>query len=63
MADAVREMKLRHAVITSVDRDDLADGGAGIFAQTIRQIRKQVPDCSIEVLIPNSRETRTPSAR
>jgi lipoic acid synthetase len=53
VAEAVRDMKLRHAVITSVDRDDLADGGAGIFAQTIRQIRKQVPDCSIEVLIPD----------
>lgn len=53
VADAVREMKLRHAVITSVDRDDLPDGGAGIFAQTIKQIRKMVPDCSIEVLIPD----------
>lgn len=53
VAEAVRDMKLRHAVVTSVDRDDLADGGAGIFAQTIRQVRKLVPGCSIEVLIPD----------
>lgn len=53
VAEAVGEMKLRHAVITSVDRDDLPDGGAAIFAQTIRQIRARVPDCSIEVLIPD----------
>jgi len=46
-------MGLRHAVITSVDRDDLADGGAQIFAQTIRQIRKHVPECAVEVLIPD----------
>ena len=53
VAEAVREMKLQHAVITSVDRDDLPDGGAMIFAQTIKQIRNRVPDCSIEVLIPD----------
>ncbi len=53
VAEAVRQMNLRHVVITSVDRDDLADGGAGIFAQTIRQIRKHVPACAIEVLIPD----------
>src|SRR5262249_4950868 len=51
--EAVQQMGLRHAVITSVDRDDLPDGGASIFAQTILQIRKHVPDCSIEVLIPD----------
>jgi lipoic acid synthetase len=53
VADAVAEMQLRHAVITSVDRDDLADGGSHIFAETIRQIRKRTPECSIEVLIPD----------
>ncbi len=53
VADAVAEMRLRHAVITSVDRDDVADGGSSIFAETIRQIRKRTPECSIEVLIPD----------
>ena len=53
VADAVAEMNLRHAVITSVDRDDLPDGGSYIFAETIRQIRKRTPECSIEVLIPD----------
>lgn len=53
VAEAVRSMGLRHVVITSVDRDDLADGGAGIFAATIREIRRHRPDCIIEVLIPD----------
>jgi lipoic acid synthetase len=53
VAEAAAQMKLRHAVITSVDRDDLADGGSYIFAETIRQIRKRVPECSVEVLIPD----------
>lgn len=53
VADAVEEMNLRHAVITSVDRDDLPDGGASIFAETIRQIRKRTPGCTVEVLIPD----------
>jgi lipoic acid synthetase len=53
VAEAVVKMELRHAVVTSVDRDDLADGGAFIFAETIRQIRKRDPECSIEVLIPD----------
>ena len=53
VAAAVRAMGLKHAVITSVNRDDLPDGGAGIFAETIRQIRRAVPDCSIEVLTPD----------
>jgi lipoic acid synthetase len=53
VAEAVDRMGLRYAVITSVDRDDLADGGAGIFAETIRQTRARVPDCRIEVLIPD----------
>ena len=53
VAAAVAEMRLRHAVITSVDRDDLPDFGAWAFAETIRQIREQVPECSIEVLVPD----------
>jgi lipoic acid synthetase len=53
VADAVARLGLRHAVLTSVTRDDLADGGAGIFAATIEQIHARVPDCSVEVLIPD----------
>jgi lipoic acid synthetase len=53
VADAIHRMSLRHVVITSVDRDDLADGGAFIFAETIRRTRERVPDCRIEVLIPD----------
>jgi len=53
VAEAVRAMELRHAVVTSVNRDDLPDGGAGIFAATIREIRELVPDCSVEVLTPD----------
>ena len=53
VAHAIETMTLRHAVITSVDRDDLADGGASIFAETIRQTRTRVPSCRIEVLIPD----------
>jgi lipoic acid synthetase len=50
---AVQAMGLRHAVITSVNRDDLADGGAGIFAATIRKIHAYSPECTVEVLIPD----------
>jgi lipoic acid synthetase len=53
LADAVSRMDLRHVVITSVDRDDLPNGGAEIFADCIAQIRRRVPDTSIEVLIPD----------
>lgn len=53
VAAAVQSMGLQYVVITSVDRDDLADGGAGIFAETIRQIRASRPACRIEVLIPD----------
>jgi lipoic acid synthetase len=53
VADAIDRMTLRHAVITSVDRDDLADGGASMFAETIRLTRERVPGCRIEVLIPD----------
>jgi lipoic acid synthetase len=53
VATAIAEMQLRHAVITSVDRDDLPDFGAFIFAETIRQIKQRLPDCSVEVLVPD----------
>jgi lipoic acid synthetase len=53
VADAVAKLDLAHVVITSVDRDDVADGGASIFADTIREIRKRTPSASIEVLIPD----------
>ena len=53
VADSVAQLGLRHAVITSVDRDDLADGGSGIFARTIRAIRRRSPDTTIEVLTPD----------
>ena len=53
VGQAVAEMQLRHAVITSVDRDDLPDFGAWAFAETIRQIHQRVPECSVEVLVPD----------
>jgi len=53
VADAIEKLKLKYAVITSVDRDDLADEGAGHFAQTITAVRRRIPDCQIEVLIPD----------
>jgi lipoyl synthase len=53
VAEAVRAMGLKYAVVTSVDRDDQADGGAGIFAATIREIRVAMPDTRVEVLIPD----------
>lgn len=53
VAQAVKEMNLKHAVITSVDRDDTPDGGAGIFALLIEKIHAYVPVCSVEVLIPD----------
>ena len=53
VAEAVARMGLQYAVITSVDRDDQADGGASIFAETIRLTRARVPACRIEVLIPD----------
>ena len=57
-ADAVAAMGLRHAVLTSVNRDDLDDGGSLIFAETINRIRELVPDCDIEVLIPDFKGDR-----
>lgn len=53
VAEAVRALNLRHAVITSVNRDELPDGGAWVFAETIRQTRRLNPACTIEVLIPD----------
>ncbi len=52
-AAAVARMGLRHAVLTSVNRDDLPDGGASIFAETVQRIRDILPDCDVEVLIPD----------
>jgi lipoic acid synthetase len=53
LAEAIAALQLDYAVITSVDRDDLADGGAGMFAACIRAIRERSPDCTVEVLIPD----------
>jgi len=53
LAEAVAAMGLKHAVITSVDRDDLADGGAAHYAATIRTVKEQSPDVTIEVLTPD----------
>jgi len=53
VAAAVEALRLRYVVVTSVDRDDVPDGGASIFAETVRQTRARVPDCRIEILIPD----------
>jgi lipoic acid synthetase len=53
VAETVLTMGLEHAVITSVNRDELRDGGAAIYAETIRQVHARVPNCSVEVLIPD----------
>ncbi len=58
VAEAIRAMEIRHAVITSVNRDELADGGAAIFAETIRQARLVNPSITVEVLIPDLRGIR-----
>ena len=55
VAEAVARMGLRYTVVTSVNRDDQPDGGAAIFAATIREIRRRVPGCKVEVLIPDFR--------
>jgi lipoic acid synthetase len=55
VAEAVARMGLRYAVVTSVNRDDTEDGGAEIFARTIAAIRRRVPGCKVEVLIPDFR--------
>ena len=53
VGEAVRHLNLAHAVITSVNRDDLPDGGAAHWAETIRQVRALNPECKVEVLIPD----------
>src|SRR5579864_3559273 len=58
VAEAVEQMNLKYAVVTSVNRDDQPDGGAGIFARTISAIRSRIPDCKVEVLIPDFRGSR-----
>ena len=55
VAEAADRMGLRYAVVTSVNRDDQPDGGAAIFARTISEIRRRVPNCKVEVLIPDFR--------
>ncbi|MBT8250321.1 MAG: lipoyl synthase [Acidimicrobiia bacterium] len=57
-ADAVATMGLKHAVLTSVNRDDLLDGGSSIFARTVEEIHRRVPDCDVEVLIPDFKGRR-----
>mgnify|MGYP000889767468 FL=1 len=58
VAQAVKVLNLKHAVITSVNRDEREDGGAPIFAAVIRRIRELQPDCSVEVLIPDFKASR-----
>lgn len=53
VAEAAERMKLKYVVVTSVTRDDLPDGGAGLFAETITRIRERIPDALVEVLIPD----------
>jgi lipoic acid synthetase len=59
VANAIRTLDLNYVVITSVDRDDLADGGASIFAETIRETRARLANCRIEVLIPDFQGNET----
>jgi lipoyl synthase len=63
VARSVARMGLRHAVITSVDRDDLPDYGASAFVGVIRSIRMQAPDCKVEVLTPDFRGQEMPLAK
>jgi lipoic acid synthetase len=60
VAHAIEQLDLNYVVITSVDRDDLADGGASIFAATIRETRARLPQCRIEVLIPDFKGEEAP---
>lgn len=55
---AVKELGLRHAVVTSVDRDDIADNGAGHFCKTVQAIRTHAPTCKVELLIPDLKGSR-----
>jgi lipoic acid synthetase len=59
VAESVEQLKLKHVVITSVNRDELKHGGAEIFADTIRRIRETSPHCSIEILIPDFKGDKT----
>ena len=63
VARQVAMMGLRHAVITSVDRDDLPDKGAGVWVGTIRQLRSQAPNCKVEVLTPDFQGQEMPLAK
>ena len=63
VANQVKRMGLRHAVVTSVDRDDLPDYGASAFVGVIRSIRMQAPGCKVEVLTPDFRGQEMPLAR
>jgi lipoic acid synthetase len=63
VARSIARMGLRHAVITSVDRDDLADKGAGAFVGVIRQVRRQAPGCRVEVLTPDFQGQEMPLAK
>jgi lipoyl synthase len=60
VAEAIRAMNLEHVVVTSVARDDLPDGGAHIFAETIRHLRRECPGMGVEVLIPDFNGTDEP---
>ena len=55
LAEAIRDMQLKYVVITSVDRDDLRDGGAGHFAECISEVRLRMPSTRVEVLVPDFR--------
>lgn len=63
VAAQVKKLGLRHAVVTSVDRDDLPDYGAGAFVRTIRAINQQAPSCRVEVLTPDFRGQEMPLAK
>ena len=63
VARSIARMDLRHAVITSVDRDDLPDKGASAFVGVIRQVRRQAPGCRVEVLTPDFQGQEMPLAR
>ena len=53
VAESVEQLQLRHAVITSVNRDELKDGGASIFSETVKLIKEKTPSCTVEILIPD----------
>ncbi len=53
VAQAAKRLNLKHVVITSVTRDDLSDGGAGVFVQTVRAVKRELPQASVELLIPD----------